>query len=90
MHLALEGQGPLPFEHFLGRLCEEFHCLPSVAYREWLEAPAGLLETIIEYRAYRQAKAAFETSPKTAGDSPLVQLAKEITFDLVQEEIVGR
>jgi len=50
--------------------------------------PAGLLETIIEYRAYARTKAVFDAQGQTtAPDTPLMVLVKEITFELVQEEI---
>lgn len=75
----------MPWEWWIGRLCEEFHCLPSQALREWLRVPAGLLESIIEMRAYAGAKARYEFDPKATGG--LAQLVKELEFELAAEEI---
>ncbi|HXG56672.1 MAG TPA: hypothetical protein VNJ03_14945 [Vicinamibacterales bacterium] len=84
----------MPFAFWIGRLCEEFTCVPSVAYREWLHAPAGLLEDVIEARAYARAKEmtdAADTSEarKRLPQTPLFQLVKEIEFALVRGEIDG-
>lgn len=79
-------------EFFLGRLCEEFHCLPSEAFREWLQAPVGFLEEIIESRAYARAKDLYDhaRSAKDLPQSPLIDLVKEIEFALVQAEFNER
>lgn len=82
MHRSLDGDAPQPFEHFLGRLCEEFHCLPSAAWREWLALPAGTLETIIEYRIYAAAYAAYRQHPKATG--AMVDQVRAIESALVQ------
>jgi len=70
-------------------LCEEFHCLPSQAWREWQRAPVGWLETILDYRAYAAAKWANEIDPKGDLTTEMRQLARGIEFDLAQEEING-
>jgi hypothetical protein len=79
----------MPFEHFLGRLCEEFKCLPSAAFREWMTAPSDLLETIIQFRAYAQAKNMYDTakSKRDIPQSPMIDLVRAIDFDLALEEI---
>lgn len=61
-------------------------------FREWRSAPAGLLETMIEYRHYAQAKAmveAADTAAKVAAlpRSPLVLLARVIEAELAAEAI---
>ena len=85
MHRALDGDGPLPLEFVIGRICDEFHCLPSAAWREWLNLPAGFMETIIEYRTYSRAKAAYDARGHSRHDPPLTDLVIEHDFQIVQE-----
>jgi hypothetical protein len=86
LHRALEGEAPQPLEYFLGRVCEEFSCLPSAAWREYLRLPAGTLETIIEMRHYARAKAAYDARGRLANDeTPLEALVKSNAFALVRE-----
>jgi len=66
--------------------------LPSEAYREWLRAPAGLLEEILEARAYDQAKAMTDAADtadarKRLPQTPLFDLVKAIEFDLAHREM---
>jgi hypothetical protein len=84
LHRALDGDGPLPLEYVVGRICQEFSCLPSAAWREWLSLPAGFLETILEYRAYARAKATYDAKGQRH-DPPLTELVIEHDFALVQE-----
>lgn len=89
---ALDEDGPVPFAFWLGRLCEEFHCLPSDAYREWLTAPAGLLEEILEMRAFARAKEIVDAA-KTAQDIPrgrIFDLVKQIAFETAREDLDRR
>lgn len=75
---------------WIGLLCEEFHCRPSDAYREWLRAPAGLLEDIIEARMYARAKHIYDDAHahgRRAPSSPLFDMVQEIEFDLAREEL---
>jgi len=84
LHRALDGDGPLPLEYVIGRICQEFHCLPSAAVREWDALPAGFLETILEYRAYAYAKAAYDAKGQR-NDPPLTDMVTEHDFALVRE-----
>lgn len=75
----------------IGRLCEEFHCLPSAAIREWRRLPVGLMEAIIEMRDYQTAKRLYET--RAAADLPnwsLIEIARTFDFDLAAREIAER
>ena len=65
---------PVPIEWWGARLCEEFHCLPSQALAEWERAPCGLLETIIEMRAFAAMKAALDRA-ETLKERPTGRLA---------------
>lgn len=78
---------PLPL--WIGRLCEEFHCLPSAAYAETQRLPAGLLEEILEARAFATAKSLLDYAPdpKKVPNTPMVQLVKDVMQDAAQEEI---
>jgi hypothetical protein len=84
LHRALDGAGPLPLEFIIGRICEEFHCLPSAAWREWRNLPAGFLETILDDRAYARAKATYDAKGQRY-EPPLTDLVTEHDFALVQE-----
>lgn len=85
LHRALDEDGPFPLEFIVGRICEEFHCLPSAAWREWQALPVGFIETILEYRAYHHAKARYDARGQRAGDSPMTDLVIEHDFALMQE-----
>lgn len=69
----------------MSRLCEEFHCLPSAAWREWRRLPAGMLERILAVRAYARTKAAYDARGRGSHDPPLMLTVREIDFELVQE-----
>jgi hypothetical protein len=86
----LDGDGPFPLEFVVGRICEEFHCLPSAAWREWLTLPAGFIETILEYRAYSRAKAAYDRRAGGSDDSPFTDLVIEHDFQLFQAAHAAR
>lgn len=89
LFLAIEGRGPQPFPYWLGRLCEEFHCLPSQAYQEWLRTPCGLLEEIIEARVFVAAKAIYDRahSAKDIPQEPIYDLIREVDFELAAEHL---
>jgi hypothetical protein len=75
---------------WLSRICEEFHCLPSEALREWLMAPAGLIEEVLEARAYAYAKARVDAKDAPKGgpsDTPMMERVKEIELAIVAEEL---
>ncbi len=72
-------------EQWLSLLCEEFHCRPSEALEEWERAPAGLLERIVEFRAFARAKQMYEqanTPEQQAAlpDDPMIDLVRELDF----------
>jgi hypothetical protein len=64
----------------MSRLCEEFHCLPSEAYREWRTVREGLLEEILEARAFASIKQASDRGVKYSDmpSSPLLAWFKLI------------
>lgn len=76
-------------------MCEEFHCVPSVALREWQRAPSELLEHLIEARAYAHAKGQYDSATtaeavKRLPASDLMKLVKRIDFELAHEAIDAR
>jgi hypothetical protein len=76
----------------VSRLCEEFHCVPSVAWQEWMEAPAGWLEEIIEARHYAICKARLDAADTAAArqalpESELLTMAEVIMFELAGERL---
>ena len=86
----MDGEGPIPLEHYYGRLSEEFGgALPSVIVAEMRRLPVGFLEQVLEYRAYANAHAANTADPKGSDKSPMRTLAQEIEFALVEEHIEG-
>lgn len=70
-------------------MCEEFGCLPTAALREWLDAPAGLLEEIIETRAYARTKLAYDTAdePSKLAKTEMLWIVKSIEEELALEDI---
>lgn len=67
-------------------MCEEFPgTLPSALLAEIDRLPAGLLEEIVEARAYGRAYAVYQQNPTAGGE--LVQTVKAIDFELAQEAI---
>lgn len=79
----------------MNRICEAFNCRPSQAYQEWLRLPVGLLEEVLEARAYEQAKSmtdAADTSEarKRLPQTPLFEMVKDIEFALADEEMQAR
>jgi hypothetical protein len=76
-------------------VCEEFQCLPCAAIDELASAPAGLVETVIELRAYARAKQAIDDASRSGNteqeralreSSHWGQIVSEIEFELVYEE----
>ena len=69
MHLYLNRQGAAPEEWLVSVLCEHFGYKPREALWElygieWEQAPAGLHWTILQMRAYAEAKTAVEAHRK--------------------------
>ena len=46
----------MPLEQQIGAFCRFFHCLPSAAMAEWLDAPEGFLDAIMDAHAYAETK----------------------------------
>ena len=77
----------------MGCISQEFgHAFPSVVIAERARLPVGLLDTLLEYRRYAEAKALRDQTddPRTLPPTPLLQLVEEIEFDLAAEEIANR
>ena len=90
LHRYLEGDGPMPIEHYFGRLSEEFGgALPSEIIAEQRRLPIGFLEQVIEYRAYAHAHAANAADPKGSGSTPMRQLALAIEAELAFEGVTS-
>jgi hypothetical protein len=75
-------------------LCEEFDCLPSQALREYLRAPDGFLEQVIEAKAYAAAKRLYEEACAAgrASDLSVDGLVGDVMqneAELVQEALKG-
>lgn len=83
----MNGNGPQPFEQYIGRLSEEFGGMRCSDVLDELERlPVGFMERVIEYRAYANTKVRYEASQKEY-EPPLLTLVKVIEAELVQEEI---
>ena len=66
--------------------------MPSVALREVARAPVGLLEEIVEMRAYARAKSLYDGATTVAAQralppSPLIDLAREFDFKAAEEDL---
>lgn len=94
LYRVLDGDpdAPVPWEWWVSRLCEEFHCLPSQALREWWAAPVGLLETILEYRAFAAAKAIVDAADRLEDipQTPMTTLVQEVEFALAKQRRTSR
>ena len=79
----------MPFTLWLSRLCDAFHCLPSEAYAEWRRLPAGLLDDVLEARAFETMKAIVDraTTEKDIPASPLADLVKAVEELVALEDI---
>lgn len=74
----------------MSRICEEFHCLPSEALREWLTAPCGLIEEVLEARHYAAAKAMVDAKDAPKGqrhDTPSMRRVQQIEMAMAAEEL---
>lgn len=83
----MDGKGPQPFEHRIGRLSEELGGMaPSLVIAEVAALPVGFLERMLLFRNYAHVKAQYDASTGTADDS-LLQLVKDIERDIQLEEM---
>lgn len=84
-----------PDEWIVSRVCEEFHCTPSVA-REEIDADVdNQLFKIIEMRAYEKAKQAFDEGQKEPDvqkrpSGPLIDKVRGIFWELNQEKLKAK
>lgn len=84
----MDDDGPIPIEHYYGRLSEEFGgALPSVIAAELQRLPVGFLEQIVEYRSYAAAFAANAADPKGWASSPMRTRVKDIEHALARDEM---
>jgi hypothetical protein len=71
-------------------ICEAFTCTPLAAIQAWRECPMGLIETILEYRAYAEAKRLYETVPPSEWPaSEYLDLVRTIDLELAAEAVRG-
>lgn len=83
----MNGDGPLTFEYWIGRISEEFGgALPTAVMEEVDRLPSGMLEQIIQDRAIARAIRVYQQDPKATGDI-LVDLVRLVDFELAQEAI---
>jgi hypothetical protein len=92
--LNRDDDAEVPWEWWVGRLCEEFHCLPSAALREWERVPWGTLETIVEFRAFAAAKQAYEAADtaekvRALPNDPMIDRVREFEFEDVAAQRNG-
>lgn len=81
----------MPMAWYVSRVCEEFGCVPSVALREIEQFPDGLLEDVMEARAFMSAKARVDAAEKK-GDipgTPMCQLVVAIGMDEARRALRG-
>lgn len=94
LYRSLDGDrgAPVPVVWWISRLCEEFHCLPSQALAEWRQAPCGVLEQILEARAFAAAKHVVDGAKRKMDipQTPMTALVQEIEYDMVKERMRER
>jgi len=77
----------------VSRLCEEFHCLPTVAEKLWLDDPQDTAIQILELRAYANALRAYTQADgkiDKLDESPLMDQVIANVFALHQERVAAR
>ncbi len=77
----------IPFEWIISRVCEEFNCLPSQAYREIMNDPSQMVFDIMELRSYARAKEILDNAKKEE-DIPNSPAIDQVW--MVQEELARR
>ncbi len=88
----MNGDGPIPDEHYIGRLSEEFGgALPTQIMAEIAVLPVGYLERVLEYRRYRDAKLEFDAADSKERRmrlraTSMGALAEQIGMELQAEE----
>ena len=72
----------------IGRICEEFSCLPLAAVRELSDDPEQMAVDILELRGYARTKAQVdraETKADLPGSDPLVQRVMRTQAAILRE-----
>lgn len=82
----------MPWTWWVSRVCEEFHCLPSEALKELRRAPEGLVEDIVEARAFAATWRVWSEAKekKSVPPSPMLDLVIEIEMTVRQEQIAAQ
>lgn len=88
----MDGKGPIPFAHYVGRLSEEFGGrLPSEILAEHARVPVGFLEEILEARLYAATKAVYDAEQQSKSKTPIRsetwQLVQLIEFEIAEDEL---
>ena len=89
---ALNEEEDAPYEWMISRVCEEFNVLPSAAIRELENDAEHLVFSILTCRAFARAKELYDRA-KTEKEmnglpkSRIMELVKEIDFDIAREDI---
>ena len=81
--LAFDDDGPLPYAHWIGIVCEAFGCVPSQAEAELDRMPVGFLEEVLEYRSIARAKAMYDAAHEQGG-AAVQRLPRTRIFDLIR------
>lgn len=76
-----------PFEWVISRICEEFHCLPTQAYKELMIDPLNMAIDIMELRSYANAKEILDHA-KSESDIPKSSAIEQVW--MVQHELLKR
>ena len=86
----MDGKGPQPIEHFVGRVVQEIPALkPSEVFEEVGRLPVGFLGVMLEMRAYAETKGRYDAEAKAnAGVEPeMLTLVKQIESEIAREEM---
>lgn len=73
----------MPADWFISRICEEFHCIPSVADEEFDDDPVRILN-ILEMRAFQRAKEAIDRDGDNVKMTPMVRMVMVIEADAMR------
>lgn len=82
----------MPDDWIIGRVCEEFGCLPTAAVRELETDPEQRVLRIMRLREYARARAAIDRA-QSAAEMPTGRMVEWVTkaqAELVREKIADR
>jgi hypothetical protein len=81
----------VPENWLVSRVCDEFHCVPSVAVQELTGDPERRVVSILEMRGYARTKAAIDAAqkPEDVPTGPMATCVKRVMDAWLHERTAG-